>query len=170
MLWKILRISQSAEVWCAPTIPKPQNCLSLRNGSSTYASNAETGIALPSTLSQRHDIHTWDRLGTAISYSGAGTMRNGQLASISLIKTSEGARRSLRLFRGLTCVGYNAVKQVLYVTYCVIDSHTILCEIARTWPNVLTGWIDFRRCKKAVGLRDEICVPKTSANNCDICH
>jgi hypothetical protein len=99
---------------------------------SVECGNRYCTVPLPSTLSQRHDIHTWDRLGTAISYSGAGTMRNGQLASISLIKTSEGARRSLRLFRGLTCVGYNAVKQVFYVTYCVIDSHTILCDIART--------------------------------------
>lgn len=52
-----------------------------------------------------------NRLGTAMSYSGAGVMRTAQLGSITTVQTNAGNNRGLRLFRGRVCVKYGSIKQ-----------------------------------------------------------
>jgi len=52
-----------------------------------------------------------NRLGTAISYSGAGTMRTPQICAISIVDQNAGSSRSLRLIYALICLRYTALKQ-----------------------------------------------------------
>ena len=52
-----------------------------------------------------------NKIGIAMSYSGAGTMRTPQLCAISVVNTNAGSSRSLRLIAGQTCIRYTAMKQ-----------------------------------------------------------
>jgi len=46
-----------------------------------------------------------NKIGIAITYSGAGTMRTPQLCSVSIVDTNAGSSRSLRLIAGKLAFG-----------------------------------------------------------------
>lgn len=124
-----------------------------------------------------------NKIGIAITYSGAGTMRTPQLCSVSIVDTNAGSSRSLRLIAGQTCLRYTALKQdglmskdlgkilknVLKFAYPELSA-TIATFVIKLKPLMIKAAMNHygEQQARAVGsllILNARCLPRTSRND-----